>query len=56
MYPEVSKISKFPGKTSTIFLSSSPVSLPAGFFSKEEISYISRRNKKEKQEFFSFNR
>ena len=56
MYPEVSKISKVPGKTSAVFLTSAPARLPAGFFSREEITYILQRNKKEKQEFFSFNR
>ncbi|MCX6244926.1 MAG: peptidase M17 [Bacteroidetes bacterium] len=56
MHPEVSKISGIPAKSSVAFITSAPVKLPSGFFSAEEVSYILQRNKKEKQEFFAFNR
>ncbi len=56
MHPEVVKISRIPLKTNIIFLTPAPANLPQNFFSKNELSYISRQHKKEKQDFFSFNR
>jgi leucyl aminopeptidase len=56
MHPEVVKISRIPLKTNIIFLTPVPENLPKEFFSKDELTYISRQHKKEKQDFFSFNR
>jgi leucyl aminopeptidase len=56
MHPEVVKISRIPLKANIIFLTPAPVNLPKEFFSKDELTYISRQHKKEKQDFFSFNR
>ena len=56
MHPEVVKISRLPLKTSIVFLTPAPANLPKGFFSKEELIYISHQHKKDKQFFFSFNR
>jgi leucyl aminopeptidase len=56
MHPEVVKISSIPKKTNILFLSPVPEKLPKGFFSKDELAYISRQFKKEKQDYFSFNR
>lgn len=56
MHPEVVKISRIPQKTNILFLTPVPEKLPDGFFSKSELAYISRQFKKEKQDYFSFNR
>lgn len=56
MHPEVVKISRIPPKTNIIFLTPALANLPKEFFSKDELSYISLQHKKEKQDFFSFNR
>ncbi len=56
MHPEVVKISRIPLKANIIFLTPVPANLPPEFFSKDELSYIARQFKKEKQDFFSFNR
>ena len=56
MHPELIKISRIPLKTNIIFLTPTPADLPADFFSKDELKYIFHQYKKEKQEFFSFNR
>ena len=56
MLPEIVKISRIPVKTNILFFISSPEYLPNDIFSKEELTYISRLYKKEKQDFFPFNR
>jgi leucyl aminopeptidase len=56
MHPEIVKISRIPLKANIIFLTPAPANLPKDFFSKDELTYISHQYKKEKQEFFSFNR
>ena len=56
MHPEVVKISRIPLQANIIFLTPAPEDLPKEFFSKDELSYITRQNKKDKQDFFSFNR
>lgn len=56
MHPEVVKISRIPPKANIIFLTPAPANLPKEFFSKDELFYISLQHKKEKQDFFSFNR
>jgi leucyl aminopeptidase len=56
MLPEIVKISRIPLKSNILFLISSPEHLPKENFSPEELVYIVKLHKKEKQEFFSFNR
>jgi len=56
MHPEIVKISRIPQKVNILFLTPAPANLPKGFFSKDELSYISLHHKKEEQDFFSFNR
>jgi len=56
MHPEVVKIFRIPPKANIIFLTPAPANLPKEFFSKDELSYISLQQKKEKQDFFAFNR
>ncbi len=56
MHPEVVKIFRIPPKANIIFLTPASANLPKEFFSKDELSYISLQQKKEKQDFFSFNR
>jgi leucyl aminopeptidase len=56
MVPEVVKISRVTPNANIIFITPSAGKLPADFFSKEELNYISLHHKKEKQDFFSFNR
>jgi leucyl aminopeptidase len=56
MHPELIKISRIPLKSNIIFLTPAPAELPGEYFSKEELNYIFHQNKKEKQDFFSFNR
>lgn len=56
MLPEVVKISKIPQKKSIIMLTPASEDLPKEFFNKEELAFISLKVKKEKQNFFSFNR
>lgn len=55
MLPEVVKISRIQ-KANIIFLTPSVSGLPKGYFSKAELDYIHHQHKKDKQEFFSFNR
>ena len=56
MHPEIVKISKIPQNSDIIFITRTLVNLPKGFFSNGELAYMSSRNKKEEQEFFTFNR
>ena len=56
MRPRLIKISRVPLKMNIIFLISAPTDLPKEFFTKDELSYLSYQNEKEKQNFFSFNR
>jgi leucyl aminopeptidase len=56
MHPEVIKISRIPLKANLLFLTPAPENLPKEYFSKTEHSYIALQHKKEKQDFFSFNR
>jgi len=56
MHPEIVKISRIPLKANILFLAPDPADLPKGFFSKDELTYISLQHKKEEQDFFSFNR
>jgi leucyl aminopeptidase len=56
MHPGLIKISRIPKKANFMFLTPRTDGLPGGFFSKDELAYISWEYKKEKQDFFSFNR
>ncbi|MGA3014106.1 MAG: leucyl aminopeptidase family protein [Bacteroidales bacterium] len=56
MYPDLLKITSLPKKANIIFIIKSVDNIPKGYFSKEELTYISHQEKKEKQEFYSFNR
>lgn len=56
MYPDLLKITRPPQKANIIFIIKSVDRLSEEYFSKEELIYISHQEKKEKQEFFSFNR
>ena len=56
MHPKLIKISSIPRKSNIIFLTPAPADVPGEFFSKDEHKYFFNQYKKEKQEFFSFNR
>jgi len=56
MHPKLIKISRIPRKSNIIFLTPANADLPGEFFSKDELKYFFNQYKKEKQEFFSFNR
>jgi leucyl aminopeptidase len=56
MCPELIKISRIQRKSNIIFLTPALADLPGEFFNKEELDYLFDQHKKEKQDFFSFNR